>query len=423
MRLTTKAKTLLQEIKLAKLPNTNVLEIAVKRENERFIQFPWLLKFEKKLEIFNMLLTREKESYSSSTLKLVVRRKHIVKDSKRQFEIFCDERPYSRIAGMEIKVEFADEMGYDAGGLRNEWLTLTVKQLFDPQLGFFKVSENGVSVQPDPAARVISGYQSYFHFAGCLVGYAIANKFQVPVNLTRSFLKLITEREIAVTDLADIDQQMMKSLDWILHNNIEGIIDQEFGYDVDLYGDRYTLKLGEPDEQLGSVNEKNKKDYVKRLIYYRLVKEIEPQTQAFKQGFQRFINPAYLAYMPAAELDKLIAGDPNIDLEEMKTYAKYEGGYSAESPQIVWFWEILKTFDQENLAAVWFFASGMNRPGPGGFKDRPLTIVQIDDSEKSLPKSHTCFSKIDIPLYSTKELLMEKLVLAISEGREGFGFQ
>lgn len=161
-----------------------------------------------------------------------------------------------------------------------------------------------------------------------------------------------------MTDLADIDQQMMSSLEWILQNNIEGIIDQEFTYDVMIYGERYTLKLGEPQEQLGTVNEKNKKDYVKRLIYYRLAKEIEPQTQAFKKGFQRFIIPSYLAILPAAELDKLIAGDPNINLEEMKTNAKYEGGYSESSPQVVWFWEILKTFDQENLSAVWFFASG-----------------------------------------------------------------
>lgn len=68
IRLTTKAKNLIQLIKLCKLPNQNLLEIAVKRQYERFVQFPWLLHFDKKMEIFNMLLTKEKEMYSSHTL-------------------------------------------------------------------------------------------------------------------------------------------------------------------------------------------------------------------------------------------------------------------------------------------------------------------------------------------------------------------
>lgn len=149
----------------------------------------------------------------------------------------------------------------------------------------------------------------------------------------------------------------MNSLEWMLKNNVEELLDHEFTYDVQLFGLRYTIKLGEPHEHLGTVNEKNKKDYVNRLIYYRLSKEIEPQTQAFKQGFQRFINPEYLQIFSASELDKLIAGDPNIDFEELKATARYEG-YTADSIQVVWFWEIVKTFDQENLSALWFFATG-----------------------------------------------------------------
>lgn len=31
------------------------------------------------------------------------------------------------------------------------------------------------------------------------------------------------------------------------------------------------------------------------------------------------------------------------------------------------------------------------------------------------------FATIDLPEYSTKEILIDKLVLAISEGKEGFG--
>lgn len=69
MRLSQKARTLLQEIKLSKVPSSDyVLEIAVRREYERFVQFPWLLSFDKKLEIFNMLFNKEKNHLYSDTM-------------------------------------------------------------------------------------------------------------------------------------------------------------------------------------------------------------------------------------------------------------------------------------------------------------------------------------------------------------------
>jgi len=40
----------------------------------------------------------------------------------------------------------------------------------------------------------------------------------------------------------------------------------------------------------------------------------------------------------------------------------------------------------------------------------------------SLPSSHTCFNQLDLPEYPTREMLREKLLLAITEGKEGFGF-
>jgi len=56
----------------------------------------------------------------------------------------------------------------------------------------------------------------------------------------------------------------------------------------------------------------------------------------------------------------------------------------------------------------------------GGFKSFPLKINNSNDI-KSLPLAHTCFNQIDIPEYPTKEILKEKVTLAITEG-SGAGF-
>jgi len=49
--------------------------------------------------------------------------------------------------------------------------------------------------------------------------------------------------------------------------------------------------------------------------------------------------------------------------------------------------------------------------------------LKIDNSSdvNSLPIAHTCFNQIDIPEYSSKKILQEKLTLAITEGG-GSGF-
>lgn len=165
------------------------------------------------------------------------------------------------------------------------------------------------------------------------------------------------DREIAISDLRDVDQQLMKSLDWMMKNPIEGALEQDFTYEYECFGQRHTINLSEAGEKLGAVNDQNKKEYVKRVIYNRLVKEIEGPVNAFREGFYRFINPDYLKYFQAAELEKLIAGELIIDFEKMKQYAKYDD-YSPDSQQVVWFWEVVSTFDQESLASLWFFATG-----------------------------------------------------------------
>lgn len=39
-----------------------------------------------------------------------------------------------------------------------------------------------------------------------------------------------------------------------------------------------------------------------------------------------------------------------------------------------------------------------------------------------LPSAHTCFNQLDLPEYQMREQLQERLLLAIHEGSEGFGF-
>lgn len=73
------------------------------------------------------------------------------------------------------------------------------------------------------------------------------------------------------------------------------------------------------------------------------------------------------------------------------------------------------------------FVTGTSRVPPEGFKSlqgfngaQKFNIHKYYDV-KHLPRSHTCFNQLDLPPYESKEILIEKLTLAITEGKEGFG--
>ena len=72
------------------------------------------------------------------------------------------------------------------------------------------------------------------------------------------------------------------------------------------------------------------------------------------------------------------------------------------------------------------FVTGSSRVPVDGFKDlRGMNGVQKlnihkEFQEERLPRAHTCSNQLDLPNYKTKEILIEKLMLAITEGKEGF---
>jgi hypothetical protein len=63
------------------------------------------------------------------------------------------------------------------------------------------------------------------------------------------------------------------------------------------------------------------------------------------------------------------------------------------------------------------FGGFKNLKGPNGIKK--FTVVK-DFHQERLLKAHTCFNRIDLPVYSDKETMKEKIMKSISEGGPEF---
>uniref|UniRef100_A0A8C3AR02 E3 ubiquitin-protein ligase n=1 Tax=Cyclopterus lumpus TaxID=8103 RepID=A0A8C3AR02_CYCLU len=239
------------------------------------------------------------------------------------------------------------------------------------------------------------------------------------------FYKRILNKPLALKDLESIDPEFYNSLMWIKDNNIEECgLEMFFSVDKEILGEISTheLKTGGGDLQ---VTEENKEEYIRLVAEWRMSRGVEEQTQAFFEGFNEVLPQQYLQYFDAKELEVMLCGMQEIDLADWQRSTIYRH-YARSSKQIIWFWQFIKEMDNEKRMRLLQFVTGTCRLPVGGFADlmgsngpQKFCIEKVG-KENWLPRSHTCFNRLDLPPYKSYEQMKEKLMFAIEE-TEGFG--
>ncbi|RWW35501.1 hypothetical protein BHE74_00059564, partial [Ensete ventricosum] len=138
------------------------------------------------------------------------------------------------------------------------------------------------------------------------------------------------------------------------------------------------------------------------------------------------------------ELDNLICGLRELwEPETLVDHIKFDHGYTAKSPAIIYLLEIMGEFTSEQQHAFCQFVTGAPRLPPGGLAalNPKLTIVRKHSSSSTnatnengvpesvdddLPSVMTCANYLKLPPYSTKEIMHTKLLYAIREGQGSF---
>uniref|UniRef100_A0A2I3M8D3 E3 ubiquitin-protein ligase n=2 Tax=Cercopithecinae TaxID=9528 RepID=A0A2I3M8D3_PAPAN len=255
--------------------------------------------------------------------------------------------------------------------------------------------------------------QALFH------GKIIDTSFSLP------FYKRILSKPVGLKDLESIDPEFYNSLIWVKENNIEECgLEMYFSVDKEILGEIKSHDL-KPNGGNILVTEENKEEYIRMVAEWRLSRGVEEQTQAFFEGFNEILPQQYVQYFDAKELEVLLCGMQEIDLNDWQRHAIYRH-YTRTSKQIMWFWQFVKEIDNEKRMRLLQFVTGTCRLPLGGFADlmgsngpQKFCIEKVG-KENWLPRSHTCFNRLDLPPYKSYEQLKEKLLFAIEE-TEGFG--
>ena len=160
------------------------------------------------------------------------------------------------------------------------------------------------------------------------------------------------------------------------------------------------------------------------LLNWKFNIGVEEQTKAFLEGFNQVVPLEWLKYFDERELELMLCGIQEYNIKEWEENTIYRH-YTKNSKPVVWFWQFVNEITSERRARLLQFVTGTSRLPLGGFKEligstgpQKFCIEKVG-KETWLPRSHTCFNRLDLPPYKSYEQLKDRLLYAIEE-TEGF---
>ncbi|DAZ93420.1 TPA: hypothetical protein N0F65_000071 [Lagenidium giganteum] len=394
------------------------------------------LSFRQKVRWFLQEIDKVSVPWEEGHLLLKIRRDQVTSESMHLLMLV----PASDLR-QRLRIEFIDEPGLDAGGLMREWVLLLCEQMFDESFGLFQpthVENLGYWINPNSAAIHRDHLRAY-QFVGRLIAKCLLEGQLLTVHFSLPLLKHMLGVPISFSDLEFLDEELYRNAVWLRENTNVASLCLDFTVQrLDAQGVMTTVEL-KPGGQDIAVTDDNKEEYLDLLMKYRMFDTVKDQIAAMVQGLYDVIPTTLLAVFDYQELELLLCGVPNIDVNDWEThsdvkYQDFDQPSKAEKRLLEWFWETVRGFSQEERARLLQFVTGTSRVPVEGFKALlsndgrvrrfGVQVVPMGVPPTGLyPKAHTCFNRIDLPLYSSKEELEKYLTLVINMEITGFSMQ
>ncbi|GJR71645.1 E3 ubiquitin protein ligase UPL1 [Tanacetum coccineum] len=245
-------------------------------------------------------------------------------------------------------------------------------------------------------------------------GKALFDGQLLDVYFTRSFYKHILGVKVTYHDIEAVDPDYYKNLKWLLENDVSDILDLTFSMDADeekqiLYAKfevtDHELKLGGRNIR---VTEETKHEHVDLVADHILTNAIRPQINSFLEGFNELIPRDLISIINDKELEFLISGLPEIDLDDLKSSKDVLRIYIESSK------DVLRIYIKSSKDVLRIYIES----------SKDVLRIYIESSKDVLRINVSVplegFKALqDLPEYTSKEQLQEQLLLAIHEASEG----
>lgn len=282
--------------------------------------------------------------------------------------------------------------------------------MFNPFYCLFEYSaHDNYTLQINPHSGINPEHLGYFKFIGRVVGLAIFHRRFLDAFFIGAFYKMILKKKVNLQDMEGVDAEFHRTLTWAMENDVTDVIYSTFSVEDERFGEKVTVDL-KPGGRDIEVNNENKKEYVELITEWRIQKRVEEQFNAFVAGFHELIPADLVNVFDERELELLIGGIADIDVDDWKKHTDYRG-YTENDVVIQNFWKVSDT----NIAMRFCSKLTLDRLCEAGTQNRspvssnsqqvllafPLTasrtcrdqMVPEDSPSRSLERKHNCQSR------------------------------
>ncbi|CAF3279595.1 unnamed protein product [Rotaria sp. Silwood2] len=330
----------------------------------------------------------------------------------------------------------------DGGGPYRDSITHICSNICSTRLPLFILCPNGrtnsglnrdrwiPNVFP-PNKPISNRLKNQYRFVGQLMGIAIRNKHYMNFNFPQLLWKQLVGDKVTMEDIEAIDMHSFTVINEMEQNmkqnrSIDNDTDIDYLFSSIMNELRFdivssasqTYELVPGGSEI-PITANNFREYCTHYREYRL-NEFSQQIEFIRQGLYSVVPGYYLNLFTASELEESVCGKGEIDIEILKQNTHYDGSLNENSPHIQRFWNVLsEMFNEEQKKQFLIFAWGRSTlpvrdedfTTKFGINEYDLSSGEVD---QALPRSHTCFFTIDLPEYSTTEIMYERLNYAIT---------
>lgn len=312
-----------------------------------------------------------------------------------------------------LEVEYFDEPGSGLGPTL-EFYTL-VSQAFQAMPDLWR-GEPSMPLFPKP-----SGDASLFRVLGQFVAKSIVDLRMIDVPFHPLFWRAVLGRRVPHT------LETLEALDAVQARSLRAL--QTMPADelerLELDG---TLPGTERELVQGPLTSANINAYIQAVVDVSLHDGIAQQLDAFRAGFESVLSLDALRVFASHELSALF-GQATEDWSEatlLRTIVP-DHGFSSDSEPFRALLSILVEFDASERRTFLQWLTGAPRLPIGGFAalQPPFTVVRRQPEpplqpDDYLPSVMTCVNYLKLPCYSSRDVMRQKLCLAMHEGLASF---
>ncbi|KAJ1515736.1 hypothetical protein HMI55_003379 [Coelomomyces lativittatus] len=347
-------------------------------------------------------------------LVLEVRRSHLVMDVLSQLQMKPKELK------KPLKVKFVHEEGMDQGGVTKEFFQVVLDQLLDPNFGMFTYDTTTRNAwfqlhSLEPAL--------HFELVGMLLGLAIYNGVMLDVRFPLILYKLLLNEKVGLKDVVqawpDLGHGFETVVNWSDPSTFEALM-LYFEVTDNVFGQMVSVPL-KPNGHLLPVLYEERQEYIDLYVEYLCVTSIASYWTPFYDGVQKVCGGPAFQLCRAEELELLVCGQPMaLDFKALQSTCQYEG-YLDQSDVVIWFWDLVHTeFSLDQKKKLLEFVTASDRIPLKGLASLTFVIQRNGPDSDRLPTALTCFGRLLLPEYLSKEKLKRFLLMAI-ENAKGFG--